>query len=99
MSTHCKPTLRSITALPLLALGALPFGCASRDVDLGGGTLTRELLRNSRCNESPRIDGDVRVQSQADLDQLEGCQEIRGELDVRIFADVDLTPLHALRSV
>jgi hypothetical protein len=89
-------------ALGPLAIGSsslVSFACASEGVDLGGGRLAQDLSRGSRCLDSTVLDGDVRVTSQEEVAALEGCEEIRGELNVQLFADADLSPLHALRVV
>jgi hypothetical protein len=80
-------------------LCALSLGCTSDAVDLGGGVVTQELSSGSRCAESPIIDDNVLVTSQEELAALEGCEEIDGELNIQMFADADLTPLHELRAV
>jgi hypothetical protein len=80
-------------------LGALALGCTSEGVDLGGGLSTRALTGESRCVDSPIIEGSVRVTSQEELAALLGCEEIRGDLDVQLFPDADLTPLSSLRVV
>lgn len=73
--------------------------CSNDVVDLGGGTLSQQVTYDSRCAESPIIEGDVTVTNQAELDALLGCEEIRGALSVRIFEGTDLTPLADLRAV
>jgi hypothetical protein len=80
-------------------LGALALGCTSEGVDLGGGLSTQALTSDSRCADSPVIEDNVRVTSQEELAALEGCEEIRGDLSIQLFADADLAPLSALRAV
>lgn len=80
-------------------LRALALGCTSEGVDLGGGLSTRALTGDSRCVDSPIIEGSVRVTSQEELAALQGCEEIRGDLEVQLFPDADLTPLGSLRVV
>lgn len=106
MKIHCRfipPTCNVVLQrAALLALGpavSALLGCASEGVDLGGGTVAQELRRGSRCAESPIIDGDVLVREQADVAALEGCQEIRGDLTIQLFASADLSPLHQLQVV
>jgi len=83
----------------LACAGSLTLGCSSEAVDLGGGTLTRDLSRGAVCAESPEITQDVLVSKQEELDALAGCEVIHGNLIVRIYADADLTPLGSLRVV
>jgi hypothetical protein len=80
-------------------LGALALGCASEGVDLGGGLSTQALTGDSRCADSTVVEGNVRVTSREELQALEGCEEIRGDLSIQFHADADLTPLGALRVV
>jgi hypothetical protein len=82
-----------------LGLGCLALACASEGVDLGGGTVAQNLERGERCAESTRIAENVIVSNQDDLAALAGCEEIDGNLIVRIFAGADLTPLRSLRVV
>jgi hypothetical protein len=82
-----------------LGLGCLTLACASEGVDLGGGTIAQNLERGERCAESTRIEENVLVSNQDDLAALAGCEEIDGNLIVRIFAGADLTPLRSLRVV
>lgn len=82
-----------------LALLVFALGCSSDGVDLGGGVVTQDLRRGTRCVESTTIDDNVLVGSQAELDALEGCEQILGDLNIQLLAGADLTPLHALRVV
>lgn len=83
----------------LLLASSLALGCSSREIDLGGGRLQSDLRTRSRCAESPRLEGDVRVRTQADLEALAGCEEIGGELRIETFEGADLAPLASLRVV
>jgi hypothetical protein len=83
----------------ITSLAGLALGCASHGIDLGGGVLTQPLERGARCQDSTTLFGDVRVTSQQDVEDLEGCEEIRGDLTIQLFAEANLTPLHALRVV
>lgn len=101
MKTH-RPFNRPALTRSLCALGlglCAPLGCASESVDLGGGNVAQQLRRGTRCADSPIVEGDVRVTSQADVAALEGCQEVRGALTIQLFAAADLSPLHALTAV
>jgi hypothetical protein len=42
------------------------------------------LPPNARCATSPRIDGDVRVTNQTELEALAGCEEISGDLAIEV---------------
>jgi hypothetical protein len=83
----------------ITSLAALAIGCSSDGVDLGGGLLTQTLERGARCQDSTLVEGNVFVANQQDLEDLEGCEEIRGDLTIQMFADANLTPLHALSVV
>jgi hypothetical protein len=82
-----------------LTLTALLPACTRDNVDLGGDTITRNLERGTRCATSTALAEDVIVSNQEELDALSGCEEIEGNLIVRIFPGADLTPLGALRVV
>lgn len=75
------------------------LGCADDTVNLGGGSVSQQIQRGVRCQESPIVEGTVRVTSQSDMAQLAGCEEIGGDLLVDIFADADLSPLTSLRVI
>ena len=47
------------------------------------------------CGDDGRFDGDVVIRSAADLAQLEGCYELRGDLTIQSSV-VDLSPLRQL---
>jgi hypothetical protein len=83
----------------ITSLAGLALGCASDGVDLGGGVLNQTLERGARCQDSTIVFGGVRVTNQQDLEDLEGCEEIRGDLTIQLFAEAKLTPLHALQIV
>jgi hypothetical protein len=93
--TLARNRLRS--ARPMLA--SLALGCASQGVDLGGGVATQSLQRGARCEVSPILEGNVLVTNQEELEELEGCEQIVGDLTIRLFAGADLSPLRALRVV
>jgi hypothetical protein len=100
MKTHRSnlvfPGFRVLTGS---ALGYLALACQSESVDLGGDTVTRNLQSGTRCAESARLDADVIVSNQEELAALAGCEEVGGDLIVRLFEGADLTPLAALRVV
>jgi hypothetical protein len=87
-------------SLPSVAVISTLAACTSDTVDLGGGTTTRQTLQqDSRCIESPILQGDALVTTQSELDALGGCEEITGDLIIDVFADASLSPLAALRAV
>lgn len=91
--------LTSRRALSGSVLGVLALACQAESVDLGGDTLTRDLVSGARCAESPRIEGNVLVSDQAELAALAGCEVIAGDLIVRLYEGADFAPLGQLRVV
>jgi hypothetical protein len=87
---------RRWSALPVVPLLC---ACSADVVDLGGGARGLSGARGARCESSLVIAESVRVSSQAELEELRGCEEIQGDLRVDLFAGADLSPLVALRSV
>jgi hypothetical protein len=83
----------------LTSLAALALGCTSDGIDLGGGPLSQPLERGARCQDSTILEGNVLATNQQELEDLEGCEEIRGDFTIRMFAGAELTPLRALRVV
>lgn len=87
-------SLGCISALALL------HGCLADDtVNLGGGEMGTESPRGARCIDSPVVAGDVHVASQAQMEELAGCEQIDGSLYVEIFAGADLSPLASLQAI
>lgn len=85
----------SIVAITALTLAA----CAADDVSLGGaGTSAPQA---GACGRGARgvVEGDVLVTSQAELDELAGCREITGGLEIRATGAASLVPLASLRLV
>jgi hypothetical protein len=87
-----------------LPLGILLASCATDDVSLGEERAAQNLEALypealSRCSESSILEETVLVTDQAELDPLRGCEEIRGDLTIRVFDDTDLSPLASLRAV
>lgn len=80
-------------------LATLASACSSDGVDLGGGVRQQEIARDGRCADSPIIAENVLVTNQDELAALEGCEQILGALDIRMYENADLSPLHALRAV
>lgn len=87
------------SALSAVSLAAL-LGCSEDVVNLGEDTKPRPTPPSySRCVDSPTLAGDVIVNEQAELDALEGCQTIEGDVTVQPFFYPDLRPLHDLEVV
>jgi hypothetical protein len=84
-----------------VALVALLGACSGDVVNIGDGdTLPPELPpAYSRCLASPTLEGSVVVSDQAQLDALDGCTTIVGDLYVQPLFYPDLRSLHALREV
>jgi hypothetical protein len=91
------PNIQAIlgAAAPLTLLAA----CTSDVVDLGNDGLSQSLERGTLCADSPIARGPVEISNQDDLEALRGCEEVRGDLNIRIFEGTDLSPLSALRAV
>jgi hypothetical protein len=88
--------LRSAGCAATLTL--LLAACSGETVDLG--ELSKDLSASApRCQEASLVAGSVVIENQAQLDQLEGCEEIEGNFYVRPFVDPDFRPLAALRRV
>jgi hypothetical protein len=87
-------TLRTIS---LFAWSGLVWACSGEVVNMGEDADPPPPY--SRCLQSSTLTGDVRVEDQQQLNELDGCQAIEGGLNIVPFAGADLAPLHALRSV
>jgi len=91
--------LRAPVLLSCISLAAL-LGCSGDVVNLGEGASPRPTPPSySRCADSPTLAGDVIVSEQAQLDELEGCETIEGDLYVQPLFLADLRPLHDLKAV
>jgi hypothetical protein len=91
-------------AHPLLlsALAVLACACAGDVVELGEDASAAEVpsaSSTSRCQTSTTLSDVTRIVRQSDLDQLAGCEEIDGDLDIGPFAHPDFAPLASLRVV
>jgi Leucine-rich repeat (LRR) protein len=84
--------------ISFVSLLALSLGCSNGEVNLGDGTISQNVTQASRCTDSPRLEGEIYVHNQAELEQLSGCEQIEG---VRIvpFEGIDLTALASLRVI
>jgi hypothetical protein len=94
MQRHFDARL-TISIVPLLVIGS---GCSSGEVNLGDGTISQNVTQTSRCTDSPRLDGEIYVHNQAELEQLSGCERIEG-LRIVPFEGIDLTALASLRVI
>jgi hypothetical protein len=79
------------------ALAVFSGACSAETIDLG--EVSRNLSGDSRCQQSTLIEGSVVIENQAQLDQLEGCEQIAGNFHIRPFAGADFRPLAALHTV
>jgi hypothetical protein len=87
-----RAVLGSVTAVaPCLLLA-----CAGDVINLGEQDGERAVPPRSRCQSAS---GSTRVETQEQLDALEGCQVIAGDLDIVAFPGASLRSLYALRSV
>jgi hypothetical protein len=88
------------TSAATLGLCASLLGCSGDSVNMGENEAEQSALPStSRCLESTSLEGDVIVRTQADVDALEGCEVIEGDLHIAAFEGADLRPLHALTTV
>jgi hypothetical protein len=90
-------------ALPIASLSALLCACSADVVNMGDDANESPVApappAHSSCLESSTLSGDVLAQSQADIDALEGCETIDGNVLVMPYFEPDLRPLHALTAV
>src|SRR5688572_671189 len=77
---------------------ALALACSDGEVDLGDGLISQDVTQSGRCADSPRLEGEIYVNNQAELDQLSGCERIGG-LRIVPFEGIDLTALASLRRI
>jgi Leucine-rich repeat (LRR) protein len=76
------------------------LGCSGDVVNLGEDASPRPTPPSySRCVDSPTLTADVYVGQQSELDALEGCETIDGDLYVQPFFHPALRPLHELKVV
>jgi hypothetical protein len=90
-------TLQRPNAAALVAFLAL--ACSADSVDLGTVPLPAEGGSSGRCALSRVVEGSVLVTDQAGLDELAGCEQITGDLEVAPFEGATLAPLASLRRV
>ena len=101
LTHHLVARSLSLTStLGALASPLLLGACLGEEVNLGEGALPEpEPPSYSRCTESRTLAGPVVVHTQIELDELDGCHVIEGDLVVQPLFSPDLRPLHALQSV
>lgn len=95
--------LARIASASTLGLCVALLGCSDDSINMGEGIPVVEeepgLPSSSRCADSPVLEGDVLVRNQDELDALEGCEVIRGNLGIVPFEGAHLRTLHALTEV
>jgi hypothetical protein len=84
--------------LAFASLCLCALACGGDGVSLGSGEPAGQLTPNPACPDGT-VHDNITTTSQAEIDALEGCEEIAGELQIVSFAGMDLRPLHALRVV
>jgi hypothetical protein len=99
--TLCQASsLARLSSFAVLPLTMLSLACSADAITMGeDGAGSAPVPSDSRCAESPQVTGDVTVTNQREIELLEGCEAIEGDLVVIGFAGADLRPLHALRAV
>jgi hypothetical protein len=90
-------TLQRPNAAALVAFLAL--ACSADSVDLGTVPAPPEGSGSGRCALSSVLEGSVLVTDQAGLDELAGCEEITGNLEIAPVEGASLAPLASLRRV
>lgn len=88
-----RSSLRSFATL----LATAVLGCTREEVSLGSGQEVEEAADNP-CGDGIVL-GSVLTETQDDLEELRGCTEVMGDLELHGFPGMDLTPLSALRIV
>jgi len=78
---------------------SLLAACSGDVVSLGERQDEIAVPPHSRCQTSTTLEGPVRIESQEQLDTLEGCEIIAGDLDIVAFPTASLRSLHALTRV
>lgn len=72
--------------------------CSGQAIDLGEDNFRPSPPAESLCSESAVLEGSFQVRTQQDLQKLDGCEEIEGDLAIGL-REGDLSELHALRSI
>jgi hypothetical protein len=89
----------SSTPRGVLSLLALLCACSADVVNVGENEDALTAPASSRCQQSSTLSGDAIIKDQEQLNELEGCSIIAGDLAIVPFAAADLRPLHALKEV
>ncbi len=102
LPSAASPFVRRTSAAAVGLCAAL-LGCSDERLNMGEGVPVpmepAALPLTSRCLESPSLEGEISVHNQRELDALEGCERIDGDLYVEAFAGAQLHALHALTAV
>jgi hypothetical protein len=103
MKEATMPDPKHIEATRPLIVGAfalLASACAGDVVELGEDASSGAVpSATSRCRSSTTLSDVGKIVRQADLDQLAGCEEIDGDLEIGPIPNPDFTPLASLRVV
>jgi hypothetical protein len=86
--SHAALARTLAAALPVFAVA-----CPGDVINVGDDAM--EPTTDGACPAA----GNILITNQAELDALEGCTAIDGDLQIAPFPNADLRPLHALRSV
>jgi hypothetical protein len=78
---------------------ALLTACTSDEVSLGGGDDPSGGSGACVLGVGGVVEGDVLTSTQDDVDNLAGCREITGTLNITAWPGLDLAPLASLRQV
>src|SRR3954451_9495408 len=97
-SSSRQPTSRVPFHLGFASLCVCALACGGNGVSLGSGEPGVQSTPNPACVDGI-VHDNVTTTSQTEIDALEGCEEINGDLWIVGFAGIDLRPLHALRVV
>lgn len=90
---------RSLCTRAALPLVVSLQACSADVVNIGENPQQLDLPAPSLCRDSTTLTGEIIVKNQEQLNELEGCEVIDGDLTVAPFAGADLRPLHALTVV
>jgi len=106
MSKQRNDRARSPIRMGSIALGYvggiapwLLAACSGDVINLGERENDLAVPAHSRCHSGTTLEGSAWVDNQEQVDALEGCEVIAGDLDIVAFGNANLRSLHALRSV
>lgn len=86
-------------AAPLAAASLLLAACSGDVVNLGENDAEPTPPRGALCQDSTTLEGSIVVENQEQLDELEGCEAINGDLEILKFPSAHLRSLHSLERV